>query len=241
MVLLRSKSELERALGYGFRDPNLLTLALTHRSYANEQGLPDHNERLEFLGDAVLNLAVGHDLMLRFPDRPEGVLSKARASVVNEQVLSQAARSLGLGEYLLLGKGEERGNGRDKDSVLADAYEAVIGAIFMDAGYEPAAAAVRRHFDAVLEHLQPGDEKDYKTRLQEVTQRQEQGVPQYHLAAERGPDHRKTFEVELYLGERLLGQGQGKSKKEAEQMAAREALAVVTGAGDADRTGADTP
>lgn len=218
-------TKLQDLFGHTFADEQLLVRALTHTSYANEHAEVDgHNERLEFLGDAVLDLALSQWLMEEFPQRSEGVLSKMRASAVNESRLAKLARSLGLGEFLLLGNGEERTGGRDKDSVLADAYEACLGAIFKDGGYAKAAETVRKHFDEMIEGLSHHSDKDFKTRLQELTQAKLKLMPSYELISESGPDHDKTFEVELRVDGVVRGVGTGKSKKEAEQNAAREAL-----------------
>lgn len=211
-------------LGHRFQDPGLLVRAFTHTSYANEH--PEaggHNERLEFLGDAVLDLVLSHRLMETHPDSPEGMLSRLRAAAVNESRLSAMAREMGLGEFLLLGRGEERTGGREKDSVLADVYEACVGAIFLDGGFDVAASTVQSHFANLLGSLTPDVDKDYKTRLQELTQSMFHTIPVYTLVSEKGPDHAKTFAVELTVDGTVRGVGKGKSKKEAEQRAARQA------------------
>lgn len=217
----------EKRLGYKFKRREHLKRALTHKSLTNERRLPagENNERLEYLGDAVLELAVSHLLMARFPDHPEGDLSKLRAAVVNEEQLAELATSLCLGEDLLLGKGEERTGGRSKPSLLADVFEAVLGAVYLDRGFEQAFKLVRRYYEPVLERAGGvGFVKDYKTKLQEESQGRFRAVPRYRLVNERGPDHRKLFEVQLFIRDDLWGVGQGASKKAAEQNAAREAL-----------------
>lgn len=222
-------STLEHCLGYTFRDPTLIGKALRHSSFVNEQDTPDlqDNERLEFLGDAVLNLVVGHFLMLRYPGLNEGDLSRIRASLVNEFQLSQIARNLDLGAYLQLGKGEMQTNGREKNSILADALEAVIAAVYMDGGYQAAFKLLEIHFKPLIEALSPTVAPlDFKSRLQELLQFRRREVPVYFGVEESGPDHDKTFVVEIdALG--LKAQGIGKSKKAAEQDAARHFLEVL--------------
>lgn len=225
---------LEKAIGYSFGKPSLLKRALTHKSFANEIKLmqEEQNERLEFLGDAVLELAVSELLMRRFPAYSEGDLSKTRAAIVNERQLANFARSFGLGDYLYLGKGEEQTSGREKPSLLADAYEAILGAIYLDRGYKKAAEVIQRHYAELLDHT-PSEEiyQDYKTELQEKSQSLFRAAPRYRLVAEHGPDHDKTFEIELYIRNELMGRGAGHNKKEAEQMAAKEALEKLAARG----------
>lgn len=221
---------LEACLGYTFRDRSRLESALTHKSYLNENadwGRPD-NERLEFLGDAVLDLVVGHLLMEAAPARNEGELSKTRASIVNELGLAAVAGELGLGEWLFLGRGEEQSGGRRKPSLLADACEAVIAAVYLDGGFRAAFGVVERLFGARVESAQEGAGRDFKTRLQEQAARRRLHV-RYLLLAERGPDHDKTFEIAACIGDREYSRGTGKSKKEAEQHAAELALQVLAG------------
>lgn len=218
---------LEKRIGYAFRRRQHLKRALTHRSYANEQRLPatEHNERYEYLGDAVLSLAVSHLLMELFPDQPEGELSKLRAAVVNEQQLAELARQAQLGEFLYLGKGEEQTGGRDKTSLLADCYEAVLGGIYSDRGFGHAFNVVKKQYRALLQLARDGEMlRDFKTRLQEVVQGRFRVIPRYRLIRETGPDHSKTFEVHLFISEELYGTGHGSSKKAAEQAAAKAAL-----------------
>lgn len=217
----------EKRLGYKFKRREHLKRALTHKSYANEQRLPqgENNERYEYLGDAVLELSVSHLLMERFPGHPEGDLSKLRAAVVNEGQLAELAREINLGEFLYLGKGEDRTGGREKPSLLSDAFEAVLGAIYLDRGFEKAFGVISRLYGDILDRAGGvGFVRDYKTRLQEVSQSRFRAVPRYKLTATRGPEHSKLFEVHLYIRDDLWGMGRGASKKSAEQAAAREAL-----------------
>jgi ribonuclease-3 len=208
-------------LGYRFTAPAPLLIAVTHRSIGGER---ENNETLEFLGDAVLALAVADLLMRRHPAAREGDLSKLRAGLVNAGTLAQKARALTLGAWLRLGKGEEKSGGREKESILASAYEAVLGAIFLDGGYGAAQAAIERDFAGDVAAEVTAGATDYKTRLQELTQRRFRASPVYQLVSEQGPDHAKSFAVELSVAGRLLGRGTGPSKKAAEQVAAMEAL-----------------
>lgn len=220
----------EKNLGYSFKKKGCLFQALTHKSYANERNMPpgENNERYEFLGDAVLELAISHILMNNFPKCPEGELSKIRATVVNEVQLAEIARDIELGDYLNLGKGEDMTGGRNKPSLLSDAYEAVLGAVYLDRGFDKAKGVVKDHFSDILKNAGTKDfYKDYKTRLQEVSQSRFRTIPRYKLVKEKGPDHRKTFEVNLYISNRLYGLGRGYSKKLAEQNAAKAALEKI--------------
>ena len=217
-------AELERfqeALGYRFRDPALLRRCLTHVSCG--RGADVHNETLEFLGDAVLGLAVSDLLMRRFPHGSEGDLSRMRASLVNRKRLAEKARRLRVGAVLLMGKGEERTGGRRKDSILAASFEAVLGGIHREGGYEVVRPVVESHFAADLDHEGLGLD-DYKTRLQEVIQRLYRVLPTYRLVRQTGPSHDKCFETEIRVEGRRVGQGTGRSKKQSEQEAARRAL-----------------
>jgi ribonuclease-3 len=211
-------------------DAELLVLALTHRSYAYENGGLPPNERLEFLGDAVLGLVVTDHLYRRHPDLPEGQLAKLRASVVNMMALAGVARDLGpggLGAHLLLGRGEELTGGRDKASILADGLEAMIGAVYLAHGIDVARGLVHRLFDPLLEAAPlKGAGLDWKTSLQELTAAQGLGVPEYRVDDE-GPDHRKEFTATVYVGGRALGAGGGRTKKEAEQKAAAAAYTTL--------------
>ncbi|MCK9229274.1 MAG: ribonuclease III [Syntrophales bacterium] len=229
---------LERCIGYRFRDISLLKSALTHRSYVNENqgsGRIDDNERQEFLGDAVLQLAVSELLYSRFPNFSEGMLTKVRASLVTDQALSRLAVSYGIGDFLLLGRGEEASGGREKESLLANALEAVMAAIFGDGGYEAAQKFIKKTFEPLLDDLE--NERlyhDYKSRLQELSHELFQSIPSYRIRGTRGPDHDKTFEVEVDIERTVRAAGSGKSKKEAEQQAARRALDVILARNDGE-------
>jgi ribonuclease-3 len=213
-------AEVERTLGYYFSQPDLLRTALTHPSAALF-GEP-HYERLEFLGDAVLDLAIADLLMRRLPEAKEGTLSKERASIVNGRTLALKALEVGLSGKLRLGKGEEKSGGRDKTSILAAAFEAVIGAIYTDGGLQAAQRVVEGLF--ISEIGGPAAERDYKTELQEVSYRRFRAQPTYELLAARGPDHAKRFTTRIRIAGRELGIGEGGSKKQSEQAAARAAL-----------------
>jgi len=222
----------EKRIGYRFKRREHLRRALMHKSYANENRLPptEHNERYEYLGDAVLELSVSHLLMERFPDHPEGELSKLRAAIVNEGQLAELAREIGLGDYMYLGKGEDSTGGREKPSLLSDAFEAVLGGIYLDRGFGKALRVIGNIYKGVLDRAGGvGFVKDYKTRLQEVSQGRFRVVPRYRLVKTTGPDHSKTFEVNLYIGDELYGVGHGGSKKSAEQDAAQQALEKLEG------------
>jgi len=215
---------------YQFADAALLDEALTHKSYVNERRSPEtrHNERLEFLGDAVLSLIISEYLAVRYSRLSEGALSKLKAKLVSEPSLAGAARRLGLGPRLKLGRGEELSQGREKTSLLADALEAVIAAVYLDGGLEAGRAFT---LDALAEELRrieslqakPGED-DFKTRFQEWCQKRHDLLPRYVTVRETGPDHQKLFEVEVVVGDKVVGVGRGHSKKEAEQVAARQAL-----------------
>lgn len=209
------------------KDLNLLHQALTHTSFANEakhHGIV-HNERLEFLGDAVLDLVISEYLFRRFPGLPEGELTKARAMVVCEPTLAQCSSKIRIGDYLLLGKGEAASGGRERLSILADAFEAIIGAIYLDSGFDSAAKFVLEHLANDLMLIERGDYlKDYKTSLQEVVQKNSDSKISYEIIAERGPDHDKLFDAMILINGIEMGRGTGRSKKEAEQRAAKQAL-----------------
>jgi len=220
-------TRLEEKLGHVFRDRTLLQLALVHRSFAFEQARQPSrdNERLEFLGDAVLDLVVGHALMVRYPEMDEGEMTRIRAMLVCASHLAEMATALGLGEFLLLGRGEEASQGRLKPSITSSAYEAVIGALFEDGGYVAAADFVNRHFQPVLEcQRQRLLLADAKSRLQEILQERYSEAPTYVLDHAEGPDHQKTFTVSVCFRGLVLAQGQALNKKEAEQIAAGAAL-----------------
>lgn len=221
----RKLKALENELGYTFQNPALLDRALTHSSYANEREALGDNERLEFLGDSVLGFITAEYLFSEHKGVPEGELTRLRAYAVCEKSLDVYAREIGLGDYLLLGKGEERTGGRERASVLSDAFEAVIAAIYLDGGMEPAKKFVLRFVHPYVE-AKPVF-KDYKTMLQEVTQKNPGETLEYVLVSESGPDHDKHFEVEVHLNSNVIGRGSGPSKKKAEQDAAREALALM--------------
>lgn len=207
--------------------PELLERALTHRSYAYENGGLPTNERLEFLGDSVLGLVVTDTLFRSHPDLPEGQLAKLRAAVVNMRALASVARSLDLGRCIRLGRGEEGTGGRDKSSILADTLEALIGAVYLDRGLAEAFRLVHRLFDPVIDQSASlGAGLDWKTSLQELTAAELLGVPEYHVG-ESGPDHQKTFRATVRVGGEVYGRGEGSSKKEAEQQAAEAAWTAI--------------
>ncbi len=209
----------------------LLERALTHRSFAYENGGLPTNERLEFLGDSVLGLIVTDTLFREYPDLPEGQLAKLRAAVVNMRALAEVARGLRLGGYVRLGKGEEGTGGRDKSSILADTLEAVLGAVYLDRGLAEADALVHRLFDPVIARsARLGAGLDWKTSLQELTAAEILGVPEYHVD-ESGPDHQKSFRASVRIGGRTYGEGEGHSKKEAEQQAAEAAWTSISAGG----------
>lgn len=219
-------SSLETLLGYQFENPHLSLQALTHKSYSNEQNdLTLHNERLEFLGDAVLELAVSDWVYRHYPDIPEGGLTRIRAEVVCETGLASIARELKIGDGLRLGKGEEKSGGRDKPSLLSDALEALLGAVYCDGGFAAACRVVEQVFTEIIEvtaHSRYGT--DYKTCLQERLQADYGKLPEYLLAQVSGPDHERVFSMEVRFDGKLLGSGCGPSKKRAEQQAAAAAL-----------------
>lgn len=222
----------QRAIGHVFEDPDLLQLALTHRSFASEQSFDHSYERLEFLGDAVLQLAVTTYLYAEHPELAEGEMAKVRAAVVNERALAALAREFGLGEAVLLGRGEEMTGGRDKSSILSDIVESVLGAIFLEVGFEPVRELVISHWAALIEDraTSPG-RRDYKTRLQEELARL--GLRPRYEVVDTGPEHAKQFTAEVFADDRLLGTGAGSSKKRAEQAAARHASQTLAAEADA--------
>ena len=221
--------DLERAMGYQFGNISLLQNALTHSSYANER---DHNslmsnERLEFLGDSILGMVVADHLYRSFPNRPEGELTRMRADMVCERALAKVANQISLGDHILLGKGEEQGGGRSRDSILADAVESIIAACYLDGGMDAAKRFVERFVlsDVPVAKLH---NVDYKTALQELVQQKKNQIIQYTLVGESGPDHDKQFQVELSLNGEVIGSGTGTSKKRAEQEAAKAAIEALT-------------
>jgi ribonuclease-3 len=222
-------SDLQARLGHSFHDAKLLELALTHPSIAHEQGAPvQHNQRLEFLGDAVLQLVLTDDLYEKFPAFGEGPLTKARAKLVNRRALAEKAKALRLGEHLIVSRGEESHGGRERPSALADAYEAVLGAIYLDGGFTAARQFVARQFRDAFDGLAdiPILENP-KGELQEFLQARSSEAPRYHVASATGPDHDRVFECTVHHEGKELARGSGKSKKDAESEAARAALAVL--------------
>lgn len=212
---------LQKQLGVAFRDPGLLRQAFVHSSYVNEHKQATHNERLEYLGDAVLELAVSEYLFRRYPDMPEGELTQMRAAAVCEPSLHEVSRDLAFGDYVLLGRGEERSGGRDRPALLADVFEAFIGALYLDQGFGAVVRFLERHlFPRIRQH-----QLDAKSRLQQILQQANLGDPAYRLADEQGEGRDKRFTSEVLIGGRALGTGTGRTKKEAEQRAAEQALA----------------
>ena len=228
-ISTRSKTLLTE-IGYAFREERLLREALTHKSYSNEhpETASIHNERLEFLGDAVLDMVVSQRIFLDYPRLPEGELTRIRAEVVSEPALAAVARRMAIGDYLWLGRGEERSGGRQKESLIANAVEALLGAIYLDGGLESVRLVVDRFFAAAIEEAfcrKSGI--DYKTRLQEVLQARQGSPPAYRLVRAEGPDHDRTYTIEVLHGGRSIGAGSGVTKKAASQQAARQALAAL--------------
>lgn len=218
----------EQIIGYDFKDKKLLEQALSHSSYANERKtLGGSNERLEFLGDSVLSIVVSDYLYKHFTQVAEGELTKLRASLVCEKSLHVFAKQIHLGDFLRLGKGEENTGGRERPSILADAFEAVIAAIYLDGGMEPAAKHILRFMPEDIEHGRKPVFSDFKTVLQEIVQKNPEEKVEYVLIGEEGPDHNKRFVVEVRLNSQVIGKGKGRSKKEAEQLAAKEALELM--------------
>lgn len=220
-------SELQRVIGYGFSDRNILLEALTHKSFHHEnpEEAPAHNERLEFLGDSVLGLIVAHHLFASEGGYPESMMSKIKSYIVKGAVLSEVAREISLGSHLRLGKGEEETGGRQKPSILSNALEALLGAVYVDGGYEEARRLILRLFRERLDAAAAsGQFHDYKTELQEESQVRFRTLPVYELLNEEGQEHRKIFTVEVSIAGKGYGTGRGRSKKEAQALAAREAL-----------------
>lgn len=217
---------LEEALGYQFRDPHLLEVALTHRSYASEDPRAEDYERLEFLGDAVLQLAVTDRIYVDYPGMPEGQMAKLRAAVVNEEVLAGVAARLDVGSHLRLGKGEEVTGGREKSSILSDVVESLLGAVYLEAGYPTAAEiTLKLVADDIDQRAHAPGVEDFKTRLQEALAKKG-STPEYRVSDE-GPDHDKVFHAEVLVDGRRIGAGSGSSKKSAEQAAAEKALRMA--------------
>jgi ribonuclease III len=224
-------TELEENLGYEFKDEALILEALTHKSYSYESnGEVDYdNEKLEFLGDSVLSTVISDMIYKRNPDYTEGELSKLRASLINEHSLARIAVHLDIGRFLLLGKGEERTGGRDKPSLLSNAYEAILAAIYLDSGFRATYKVIKRHFDASILNIPPKKlNRDYKSSLQEESHKRFKTIPRYKVIKRSGPDHKQVFEVELSINAKPISKGTGSSKKEAEQAAAKKALGIIT-------------
>lgn len=225
---MNSIEKFEEIIGYKFNDENLISHALTHSSYANERKIASgSNERLEFLGDSVLSIVVSEHLYTNLENVAEGELTKLRASLVCEKSLHVFAKEIHLGDFLMLGKGEENTGGRERPSILADAFEAVIAAIYLDGGMEAAKKHILRFMPKDIEHTAKFVFKDFKTVLQEVVQKNPEEKVEYNLISEEGPDHNKRFVVEVMLNYQVIGRGKGRSKKEAEQLAAKEALELM--------------
>ena len=218
--------EIEEKIGYVFENKDVIVNAFTHRSFINEYRASQlqHNERLEFLGDSVLGLLVADYLYRRLPDHPEGLLSQLRSRLVDAVSCAQYVQKLGLGEYILLGKGETMTEGRAKPSILADVFEAVLGAIYLDGGFFIAKSFLLTQFETEFEAAIGSPPRNYKAELQDLSQKKFQKPPIYKVVGETGPDHAKVFQVVVFIDEKQAGVGMGDSKKEAEQMAAFEAL-----------------
>jgi len=233
--------ELEVQLGYRFEDPSLLQRALTHKSFSQEQQHSNgNNQRLEFLGDAVLGLVIATELLQRLPDGDEGSLSRLRASLVRGGSLAGIGRRLNIGKYLLLGNGEEQSGGREKDKLIEDAVEAVLGALYRDASYQVVRDVILRLFESDLKSVVEGGTEqaiDYKSRLQEFLQRGGAPTPTYHIAKTWGPDHRRQFECEVHWSGKVLAAGEGGSKKSAEKVAAKLAFEALMSQGSEEDIG----
>ncbi len=226
--ILDNIDKFETIINYKFGNKEYILEALTHSSYSNENKNYDFNERLEFLGDSVLSIVVSEYLFKHEKDLPEGELTKLRANIVCEESLSEAAYEINLGEHMMLGKGEEATGGRQRISILADAFEAVIAAIYLDGGLESAKKFILNHMEDIIIDSRKGKIfRDYKTHLQEVLQGKGESNIWYKLIDEKGPDHNKRFVMQVGINEEVLGTGEGKSKKEAEQLAARVALKAI--------------
>lgn len=221
--------ELQELLGHTFKDLDLLLRALTHPSYANEEPSARHNQRMEFLGDSVLGLAITTELFERFPQRSEGQLSRLRSALVREETLVVRAEAIKLGPCLRLGRGERKSGGRFKHSLLADAYEAVLAAVYLDADFEAAHKVIVRGFEETFQQIASGNHsRDFKTRLQELIQSRTDARPRYSIVSSDGPPHARRFTAQVTVDDDVLGEGQGMSKKAAQQDAARRALEGLT-------------
>lgn len=214
---------IEKKIRVKFQNQKLLEEAFTHKSYSIEHNVPTCNERLEFLGDSIISAVVAHWLFKKFPNVDEGKLSKMKSQIVSRNNLSMWADALDLGEYLFLSQGEEATGGRKRESLLGNVYEALVGAIFLDQGFLPAQRYILRHLSKKKRIV----ENDFKSKLQEIIQKKYKSPPAYIVIGETGPDHEKKFSLEVRIKQRLLGSGEGRSKKEAEQMAAKEALKLL--------------
>lgn len=224
---MRPLKALEKQLAYTFQDEKLLRLALTHSSYANEiqNKKTDYNERMEFLGDSVLGIVISEYVFLKHPDFKEGELTKMRSKIVCEQTLAECAREIDLGEYMLFGKGEELTGGRTRRSILADAFEALLAALYLDGGFEKVKPIIFNLMQDKIDMAVKGlIVDDYKTHLQELIQVKKDNRIKYELVGESGPDHRKIFQTAVKLNGHIIGRGEGRSKKESEQEAAKQAL-----------------
>lgn len=221
--------DLQNLIGYQFKNPALLNEALIHSSYANEHKSQHikYNERLEFLGDSVLSIVVSDYIYKNCPELPEGELTKLRASLVCEKSLYEFAKKIDLGKYLILSKGERNNGGADRPSILSDAFEALIAAIYIDGGFAPASKHILNFVIPAIKNSKKKKINDYKTTLQEIIQKNPGEKLEYVLVKESGPDHNKHFVVEVHLNSNVIGKGGGRSKKEAEQQAAREALELM--------------
>jgi ribonuclease-3 len=220
---------LESSIGYIFKDKKLLQEALTHTTYVNEnkEAVVADNQRLEFLGDSIVNAVIAKNLFERFPDEKEGSLTKKRAELISETALYRIALHIDLGKYLYLGKGEDLDGGREKPSILADAYESLVGAIFLDGSYEIVSNVVEKHFKSAIGSLEKISMSDYKSTLLEYCQAQYKCLPRIVVIDETGPEHEKEFVVNVNIGGKIVGQGKGKNKKQAAQMACKEALRLL--------------
>ncbi len=226
---VKKMHEFEKIIGYTFKNKKLLERALTHTSYVNEckDKSRGHNERLEFLGDSVLSVVIAEELFLRFPKLPEGELTRIRASLVCEKMLYILAKEINLGSFLYMGKGEDATGGRNRPSVLSDAYEAVIAAVFLDGGMEEAKKYILSKMKQKIDEHGPERPVDYKSELQEIVQQNPEERVTYVLTKESGPDHDKLFTMEVHLNSNCIGEGTASSKKQAEQLAAKQALTLM--------------
>lgn len=218
-----------RSINIGFRDYKLLNLALSHRSYINELKLDENNEKLEFLGDSILGFVITEYLFLSFPDYSEGDLAKIKSFVISENSLSKIAKSIGLNQYVLISKGEESSGGRNKKTIISDAFEAFLGSYYIDSNFNKAKELLLRLFKKEVELVvEDRHEKDYKTLLQELAQKKYKICPAYRLKSKKGPEHDRVFMMEVIINNQIYGIGEGKSKKDAEKVAAKNAYLKIT-------------